>query len=186
MKRKILVIVLVQTLLLAGMIAMKQYTLRTGTVVLLETEPFDPRSLFRGDYVVLRYAINTLDLAALDGDDAFERHDTVHVTLAPDGDYWKPVAVHRDAPDTVAGTVTVKGTVRYAMHAGSGDGEPRELSVRYGIENYFVPEGEGRELELRPSADHRVDIRVAVDRFGKAGIKAVLVNGETRYEERLF
>jgi uncharacterized membrane-anchored protein len=57
--------------------------------------------------------------------------------------------------------------------------------VRYGIENYFVPEGEGRALE-QPEEDEEVTILVAVDRYGNAGIKAVLVNGEVRYEERLF
>ncbi|MGH8629618.1 MAG: GDYXXLXY domain-containing protein [Burkholderiales bacterium] len=59
------------------------------------------------------------------------------------------------------------------------------LNVRYGIENYFVPEGEGLALE-RPKPDEKVTIRVAVDRAGNAGIKAVLVNGTPRYEEKLF
>jgi uncharacterized membrane-anchored protein len=59
------------------------------------------------------------------------------------------------------------------------------LTVRYGIENYFVPEGEGRDLE-RPKPGEKVSTRVAVDRFGNAGIKAVLVNGQPRYTETLF
>jgi hypothetical protein len=57
--------------------------------------------------------------------------------------------------------------------------------VRYGIENYFVPEGEGRALE-RPKPNEKVTIQVAVDRYGRAGIQAVLVNGQPRYVERLF
>ncbi len=70
----------------------------------------------------------------------------------------------------------IKGEVRYARG---------NIAVRYGIENYFVPEGEGRALE-RPRAEERVDILVAVDRFGGAGIKGVLVNGELRYQEKLL
>jgi uncharacterized membrane-anchored protein len=57
--------------------------------------------------------------------------------------------------------------------------------VRYGIEHYFVPEGEGRALE-QPAEVEEISILVAVDSAGNAGIKAVLVNGEVRYEERLF
>ena len=46
-------VVLLQTAALVGMVAIKQRTLITGTPVLLKTEPVDPRSLFRGDYVIL-------------------------------------------------------------------------------------------------------------------------------------
>ena len=59
------------------------------------------------------------------------------------------------------------------------------LNVRYGIESYFVPEGEGREIEL-PRNEGKVAIMVAVDGAGAAAIKAVLVDGIVRYEERLF
>ena len=48
-----------------------------------------------------------------------------------------------------------------------------------------MPEGEGRDIE-RTRRDGKVSILVAVDRFGNAGIKAVLIDGATRYEEKLF
>lgn len=60
-----------------------------------------------------------------------------------------------------------------------------QVRVKYGIENYFVPEGEGRAIE-RPSAGEKISIEVAVDRCGNAGIRAVLINGKPRYVERLF
>ena len=60
-----------------------------------------------------------------------------------------------------------------------------KIFVRYGIESYFIPEGEGRELE-RPAPGEEISILVAVDRFGNAGIKAVLINGQPRYVEKLF
>ena len=52
-----LVIVGAQVLLLLGLIADREYTLRAGVDVVLETLPIDPRSLLQGDYVVLRYEI---------------------------------------------------------------------------------------------------------------------------------
>lgn len=59
------------------------------------------------------------------------------------------------------------------------------LSVRYGIESDFVQEREGRALE-RPSVAQRVNLRIAVDRFGNAAIQAMLVNGQERYAESLL
>jgi uncharacterized membrane-anchored protein len=52
---------------LAAMITDKQWTLNTGTPVVLQTEPVDPRSLFMGDYARLAYPINRL---RLDGETA--------------------------------------------------------------------------------------------------------------------
>ena len=54
----LLLAVVIQTGVLVAMVAMKQWTLTTGTPVVLETKPVDPRSLFRGDYVRLNYAIS--------------------------------------------------------------------------------------------------------------------------------
>lgn len=191
MNRRIMMVTAIQFLLLCGMVAPKQYTLNTGEQVLLETEPVDPRSLFRGDFVRLNYSISSLALDELAGDDEFQRHESVYVVLEKAGDYHQPVSVHREMPALDA--PVIKGTIRYVQgsrwnQATQQHENGRFLDVKYGIENFFVPEGTGRELELRwnDPEDKRVDIRVAVDRFGKSGIKAVLVNGEERYVESLF
>jgi uncharacterized membrane-anchored protein len=179
---RLAVVVALQTLALVAMVAMKQWTLQTGTPVLLKTEPIDPRSLFRGDYVALNYAISNLAYESLAGEDDFDRHDPIHVLLREGTPYWQPVSLHRKRPQVPPGHVSIKGEVLYS---GGIIDDALSTTVRYGIENYFVPEGEGRALE-QPAEDEEVSILVAVDRYGNAGIKAVLVNGEVRYEERLF
>ncbi len=185
----IAVVAVLQTAALAAMVAMKQYTLTTGVPVLLETQPIDPRSLFRGDYVRLNYAIGALRRDDFPETDLFARNDTIHVRLRKRERYWEPVSIHAEAPAAQPGDVVIRGRVR-GGGAGNrvwdpaGGGSFNGLQVRYGIENYFVPEGEGRALE-RPG-DGVVSILVAVDRWGNAGIKGVLVDGELRYEERLF
>lgn len=171
--------VALQTVALLAMVGMKQWTLNTGTQILLETRPIDPRSLFRGDYVRLNYAINGLSADLPGMPDILERGETLYVTLRQDGEFWKPVSVHPTLPDPAPDAVAIKGEVRYG-------GRRREtVRVRYGIEEYFVPEGEGRAIE-RPRQAEKVTIRVAVDRFGNAGIEAILVDGKVRYEETLF
>jgi uncharacterized membrane-anchored protein len=187
---RIAIVVALQTVALIGMVGMKQYTLSTGTPVVLKTAPIDPRSLFRGDYVRLNYAISQLSVDKLAGDREFERGDTIYVALRPAGEFWEAVSVHRARPPAAEGQVAIKGRVEYInQRAFSLPGAPPEpvksISVKYGVENYFVPEGEGRALE-RPKPDETVSIRLVVDRRGNAAIRAVLVNGAERYVERLF
>jgi len=184
---RLVIVVVVLTLVLAGMIGRKQWTLATGTPVVLETQPVDPRSLFRGDYVRLNYVINTLGADRLELPDV-KRGDVVYVTLEKSGAYWQPVSVSTERP--AGDDVAIKGHVeRVAKQRWNRETrkmeEVSELRVNYGIENYFVPEGEGRRLE-RPAQDEKVSIEVAVDACGNAGIRAVLVNGQPRYVETLF
>ena len=180
----------IQTLVLAAMIAVRQWTLATGVPIELETEPIDPRSLFSGDYVRLNYAISRLTLDEVKGDTGFIRNDRVYVVLAPSGRYWKAEAISRNPPATQLERVAIKGEVEYVSdvlwdRASNATRRVGNMGVHYGIENYFVPEGEGLRLE-RTKPDEKITIQVAVDRFGNAGIKAVLINGKARYTESLF
>lgn len=184
------IIVLLQSVALLVMMAMKQYTLSTGTPVIIKTTPIDPRSLFRGDYVRLNYSISQLSPAKLGGDKHFERGDTIYVVLQQAGKYWQAQSIYHHMPKAGKGQVVIKGRVQYAYtrFAGrQGRNAPPNLvlNVKYGVESYFVPEGAGRALE-RPGQGETVSIRLVVDRFGNAAIKAVLVNGIVRYQEKVF
>jgi len=55
-----------QVACLIGMIGYKYVGLASGKEIVLEVpRPKDPRSLFSGDYVIIRYAINNLDLTKI-------------------------------------------------------------------------------------------------------------------------
>ncbi|MEQ8611292.1 MAG: GDYXXLXY domain-containing protein, partial [Parvibaculum sp.] len=64
----VLALLIGQSLFLAAMVWDRVSLLRSDTVVTLETAPVDPRDIFRGDYVILNYAISSLALDNLDGD----------------------------------------------------------------------------------------------------------------------
>ncbi len=187
---RVLLIVLLQRALLGAMIATRQWTLNTGTPIVLETQPVDPRSLFRGDYVTFNYTISRLNLDLLGGEDEFQHNETVYVVLAPGEPYWQPVSVYHSYPVLADGQVALKGEVVYTMESAwnpqTSKSEPCKcLQVRYGIEDYFVPEGEGHRLE-RPKQGETVMLRIAVDRNGSGAIAALLINGVVQYRETLF
>jgi len=187
---RIVIIVVLQTAALLVMVGMKQYTLSTGAPIVLKTEPIDPRSLFSGDYVRLNYSISRLPLDKLAGDREFVRGDTIYVSLRREGEYWQALSLNHALPMVAEGQIVIKGRVEFinqrAFPRPGALAEPgKSIDVKYGVENYYVPEGEGRALE-RPKPGEAVSIRLVVDRNGNAAIKAVLVNGVERYVERLF
>ena len=190
---KTALLVIVQFAALAAMIADKQWTLNTGTQVVLQTEPVDPRSLFMGDYARLNYSISRLRLdgeEAIGGDKNFKRLDTVWVAIQPDPEGAKAISVHHQRSAVPPGLLALKGEVQYFNEmewdrTANKSVKQRSLTVRYGIEQYYVQEGTGRQIE-RPRGGEKVSILVAIDSRGKAGILAVLLDGKERYRETLF
>ncbi|WP_198263871.1 GDYXXLXY domain-containing protein [sulfur-oxidizing endosymbiont of Gigantopelta aegis] len=188
----ILLIIVLQSLILIAMIASRQAILSSDTLVILETRPIDPRSLFRGDYVRLNYTINDLKLNELSGDSRFSRNERVYVVLKQAEQYWEAVAVYANKPelislypDNVDKYALIQGIVKDAVDLTKSTSAASRLEVSYGIENYFVPEGEGLKLE-RPQAGDEVTLKIALDKDGQAAIKALLLNGVEQYEEALF
>ena len=143
-------------LLLLGLIGFKEYAIRTGTTVVLQTVPVDPRSLLQGDHVVLGYEISTLPehLSHL------SRGDIVYVTLEEKADVWEAEAYDTSRPS--GDKVFIKGEL----------GRVRTLD--FGIGTYFVPEGTG--LIIERSRD--VKVKVSVGSSGVAVIKGVIVDGK--------
>jgi uncharacterized membrane-anchored protein len=155
------VVVALQVLGLLGFVGVREVAMRTGREVVLETAPVDPRDVFRGDYVVLRYEISTVSACC------FDVGDTVYVSLEPRGDVWQATDVGDTLPTVDAGPY-IRGRVTRADRV---QGRP-SLDVEYGIESYFVPEGTGREIE---QARGTLRVVVVVDGWGTAQIKSLLL-----------
>lgn len=178
-------------LLSGGLLALvesRASILRSGTEVRLKTVPVDPRDLFRGDYVVLAYPISTVE-GPVGGEGGFKRGDAVFVTLTRDAEgFARATAVTRTRP-AVAGTdIVIAGRVRSTGACALNDaGEAdcaagrRRLRIAYGLESYFVPQGEGRAIET--TARSRIEVVAAVAAGGEAAIKRLLIDGRLVYAE---
>ncbi|MBX3580998.1 MAG: GDYXXLXY domain-containing protein [Rhizobiaceae bacterium] len=178
---------LVQIGFLSWIVAGRAAVLRDGREVLLKVEPVDPRDLLRGDYVVLNYEISAVPVSIVSNAPVGEftsQDGPIFVRLGKDEDgYWRARSATLGAPAGIPaeGEVDIRGEVR----PGWSSGPDGTYNVSYGINRYYVPEGEGSEIETN-MRDRPFSILAAVGPDGQAQIKA-LMDGETRlYAEPLY
>jgi len=173
---------LLQTGVLYASIEKRASVLRSGHEVVLQTQPVDPRDLMRGDYVILGYDITSVDRKLIQGTPDAGLRD-VYVALKPDaGGIWHlSRAAFVSFTDLASDEVQIRGQSTYAIV----DYPDATISLRYGIERYYVPEGEGREIEDSQRA-LQITAVVAIDDKGTAVMKALRDNGVPLYEEPLY
>lgn len=181
------VLALVQISFLSWIIAGRAAILRNGTEVLLKVEPIDPRDLLRGDYVSLGYEISRIPVklvADIPTDRTATADERILVRLHKDQDgYWRAVAAFLGKPTTPP--ATDEADIAARLVGGSSLEPDATLSPDYGIDRFYLPEGEGRAIEK----DMRVrpfGVRVVLAKDGTAQIKALMDGNETLFEEPLY
>lgn len=160
-------------LLLAGVASLGVSVARiqaTGTEVILATAPVDPRSLFQGDYIVLSYDISTIRDELLEGPRSVRERADLYVELEPGEPVWTPVRASFRPLEAAPGHVVIRGQAGRNLGGGS-------LRVRYGIESFLVPEGQGLQIEQLRNARERVTVKVRVAANGAALPQNILVDG---------
>ncbi len=173
---------LLQTGILYAGIERRASVLRSGTEVMLQTEPFDPRDLMRGDYVVLRYAISALSRKDIQGERPAGSR-TVYVAVKPDATGIARFSRASFVPilRLDAGEVQIRGETAYSI----SDDPESSVRLNFGIERYYIPEGQGRAIE-DSQREQRITAVVAVDPNGMPVIKALQEDGRQLYQEPLY
>jgi len=176
-----IIVVIAQILILGAMITGREYVLQTGQRIYLACEPIDPRSLFSGDYVILNYKISRLN-AFLNVDlEPFRRHDKVYVALQPspvptDGtpesspkiQTWNAIAISKSIEKvTKDNTVVMRGTITDTYYG--------TYRIRYGVEQYFVPQYQGKTIEHSLA---KTVVELAVVPSGDSAILRLFLEGE--------
>ena len=162
--------VVLQLLVLSSMIVLHAAPLVFGDRILLRVHPVDPRDIFRGDFVVLSYDFSRVPPGGIAGlpdppdwrggsrqSDSWLEDRTVFASLEPepDGNHYRAgaISVHRPR----AGRY-LKGKF---SRAGFGN------DLHFGIEDYYVQEGQGQELEdLRNT--NQLSAEIALTSWGQA------------------
>ncbi|HEV7879368.1 GDYXXLXY domain-containing protein [Bradyrhizobium sp.] len=174
--------------LILATVVQRAAILRSGQEARLEVVPVDPRALFRGDYVVFNYRIGTVDLPK-DAASSFTRGQQVFVTLRPDAsNKSKAVAISAERPAASGTDIVISGVVSSPSACPLNETGVRDcklgsnaVGVRYGLESYFVPEGEGKKIETTPKA--LLEVVAAIAPSGQAAIKRLLMDGKPVYDE---
>lgn len=137
-KRYLVILIPLAILLI---LAMRSYFIvYFGDEITLETVPFDPTDLFRGDYVELSYEIENVDESLVEWGSEHSKTDRYYnedmfAVLKRDGD------VH--VIDFITGKEPETGVYLNCEVHGYGSG----IQVEYNINRYFLKEGTGTELE---------------------------------------
>lgn len=177
-KTAFFILMAVWLLIIASYTVYKEYILHFGYSVMLKVRPVDPRDLFRGDYVILDYDINFPQKdqrifnyygRETEKDAIIKDGDTVYVMLIKDGQYYTGGDIyHLQRPEK---GLFIKGRAR----TGKSWDSAYNFIIIYGIENYFVPEGQGREIERIINRD-RVSAKVMLSPYGDAAVKNLYID----------
>jgi len=172
----VILAVAAQLAVLAWMAGEREWIFRTGEVVYLRTAPIDPRDLFRGDFVRLRYEINSVraeELAPALASNANNRprHEVVYTRLREAGEGLYEAAGTSTTPPSEG--LFLRGRTEDSWRMGWRGG--RQRLVKYGIEQLFVEQGRGRDIEKRRGARNGLqvpmEVEIAVASSGKAVIR---------------
>jgi uncharacterized membrane-anchored protein len=180
-----ILVALLQTSFLGYMIESRASILRNGVDVVLKTVPVDPRDLLRGDYVILAYDISAIPAGKVTGGFPAEATDaqlSVRLERQPDG-FWGVTEASFGALAPKEGSVIARSAPFYFYPA--PDSPQPSLNVDYGIERYYVPEGEGRVLEEARNAS-ALSVTARVDDDGRMQIRLIAIDGKPLYEEPLY
>ncbi len=191
----------IQIIIIVAIIMTKLIILHNSTTVLLNIEPIDPRSPLRGDYITFTY--KKLSRIIEHSGETFSIGDTVYVPLKLRSNGYAYRIGHVQKTPPTNGTLYIAGRVHdvrlfkpeewngrrmpQAVPLPSGN-EPietysgaaksktaMELTIVYGIEDYFIPEGTGRNI---PFSRHVMSAEVAIDGNGRAVLKRILMEGK--------
>jgi uncharacterized membrane-anchored protein len=173
----------VQTIVIGYIIESRASILQSGTEVLLKTAPVDPRDLLRGDYVTLNYDISRVPVSTLTGGmpkEAGEKRLQVRLQKQPDG-FWTIAESSFDTLPPKPDTVVIE-SLPFNYYPLEAD---QSFQVDYGMERFYVPEGQGHDLETARTSG-RVSVAARVSDDGEAQIRTLMIDDKPVYEEPLY
>lgn len=179
MRRLFVILAIVaQISVLAVMVFGRESVIAEGVRIYLRTAPLDPRDPFRGDYVRLRYAMNNASGISVDWqpkDYQPKRGDRVYAVLE------RPIDGHPGAIHTVSHLTNRKPAqglfIRGRIENGNfqrlnGWNRRTQIAAKFGIEQMYVQQGEGLEIEkkqgLRGGVQVPMEVEVALGANGVA------------------
>jgi uncharacterized membrane-anchored protein len=157
------VLALLIPLIILGGVAFKPLLAETqGEEILLATDAYDPRDLFRGDYVHLNLEINRSSYDRLSEvilDDVEKYNNSfIYVLLKPGESGYHSIDTILEKPPSDG--VYLKARI-YGLSNRQYDKGALIVYLDYGLERYYVQENTGEELQY-DSNDGILDVKARV------------------------
>ena len=166
----IAVCIAAQIAVLAYMVFGREMVIQRGVKISIATAPIDPRDPFRGDFVRLRYPLNALSHAPVrwqPADYQPRKGDKMYAVLEkrPGGLY--DVAYFSNLPPAAeTKSLYLRGRIQRPV---SRNGR-NQVDVNYGIEQLFVEQGSGLDIEerrgIRGGMQNAMHARIAIGPWG--------------------
>ncbi|MFO7593745.1 MAG: GDYXXLXY domain-containing protein [Pseudomonadota bacterium] len=160
MKRKQLLIALAiafQIGVVASLAISREWILENGTPYMFQTAPVDPRDIFRGDYVRLDYLFSRMPVEQLEEaitENGLRKGQKVYLSLKRDRNgIARGGRLYASPPENgpyLMGRSRHHWPFRnfFKMSPEQRKGfNIRPVSVKYGIEQYYIEQGSGRAIE---------------------------------------
>jgi uncharacterized membrane-anchored protein len=176
--------IIIQLLILAAVPARQIYAIKTGKRVILKTRSYDPYTVMSGYYVNLTYDISAPATPGVKwrenkfndrvtrwpekgGWYDFKEGTPVYVVLEPDANgIWNAKSCHKEWPQSLSpDAVVIKGRKQYS-------------SIRYGIEQYYIPEAVRSTIQKElwdPNSNAHVEVKV--DSSGHPALQKLIIKG---------
>ncbi len=164
----------------------KEWVLRSGQTLVVQTAPIDPRDIFRGDYVRLDYLFSRLRASQIDPalrQRGLRKGERVYLAMATGSDgiaSAQRVQLERPPFPYLPGRVRSEWPYRgyrdlRPEQRSETNTEDRPLWLEYGIGQYYVEQGKGLEMEAirggRNDFQRAMLVELAVPATGQALIR---------------
>lgn len=176
--------VVLQLVLLLGLVAYKMNISTNGQEIYLKVLPVDPTDPLRGDFVTLRYDISQIHTYS---GEKYDVGQTVYVPLYHSGQYWyNNGQIESSLPSDNNYYLYLKGTITDVSSYSnqvvpdgavvdnySYSSNETTYKINYGIEQYFIPEGAGKQTSLN---NGDVMAKIVVDKNGTGLLQQVYID----------
>jgi uncharacterized membrane-anchored protein len=170
----VLLAICIQIAIMASVVVKREALLATDNTVVLRTAPVDPRDPFRGDFVILDYEVNAVDVSLANPLIAEEQGDVyrrVYASLKVDDSGLASVTKLDLSPPNDG--LFLRGSVGGKF---SWWPDVDSVRVKYGVEKLFVEQGKGLEMEARVGErdewQQPMEVTLGVASDGTSGIKS--------------
>lgn len=159
-KTFIILAIVLQVAILVFIAAKREIIVSTGKTVFLRTAPIDPRDMFRGDFVRLHYEISSIPMGKVRGDFSVAKdkgqYELYAVMKKDERGLGELEYVTDVKPEGDVFYLKGRTTKHWRFQQSS-----KSLSLKYGIEAYYVEQGKGKGIEEKRG--RRTDVQIPME-----------------------